>query len=355
MSLRDGTRVIVRPIAPDDKALLRDAFERLSPDSRYRRFFRPLSDLSTEELRFFTEVDHHDHEALIATDPDGARALGVARFVRDPRDGDRAEAAVAVVDECQGRGLGRVLLERLADRARHERVRNFTALVQGDNRRALTVLKELGSTQTKHFGSDVELDIALPSEGGIGTQLAEALRAAASQVVTMRLVAQRAAGSMLKGGVSDYEMSDAIVVGTDGSDTAQLAVRRAAEIARALGSPLHLVTAIASERAHRPPPADAEASSGDVGDSPVESGNAGAFLDQAAEGLQRDGIDVSTHVRTEGPADAIIGVAEEVRARMIVVGSRGMTGVSRFMLGSVPNKVSHHAPCDVLIVRTTGG
>jgi GNAT superfamily N-acetyltransferase len=166
ISLGDGARVIIRPIAPDDKPLLRDALERLSPDSRYRRFFRPLSDLSPAELRFLTEVDHHDHEALIATDLDGEHALGVARFVRDPKDGDSAEAAVAVVDEWQGRGLGRALLERLADRARDEHVRSFTALVQGDNRRALTVLRKLGSTQSRHVGSEVELDIALPADEG---------------------------------------------------------------------------------------------------------------------------------------------------------------------------------------------
>ena len=353
MSLRDGARVIVRPIDPDDKPLLRDAFERLSPDSRYRRFFRPLSELSDAELGFLTEVDHHDHEALIATDCDGESALGVARFVRDPKDSDRAEAAVAVVDEWQGRGLGRALLERLVDRARDERVLSFTALVQGDNRRALTVFRELGSTQTRHVGGEVELDIELPAGEGIGTHLAEALRAAASQVVTARLLAQRVAGSMMRGGVKSYEMSDAIVVGTDGSDTALLAVRRAAEIARALDAPLHLVTAFPTKRAHRDAHADEGASRDGGGGGPVE--DARAVLDQTAKELQSAGIDVSAHPRDQDPVDAIIDVAEEVRARMIVVGSRGMTGVSRFMLGSVPNKVSHHAPCDVLIVRTTDG
>jgi len=76
-------------------------------------------------------------------------------------------------------------------------------------------------------------------------------------------------------------------------------------------------------------------------------------LDEAANSLRESGIDVETHAREGDPADAILDVAEEERADLIVVGNKGMTGAKRFLLGSVPNKVSHHAPCSVMIIRTT--
>src|SRR5262249_10343691 len=78
-----------------------------------------------------------------------------------------------------------------------------------------------------------------------------------------------------------------------------------------------------------------------------------ASLADAAEDAKAAGVGVSTHARQGDPADVIIEVAEERKADLIIVGNKGMTGAKRFLLGSVPNKVSHHAPCSVLIVRTT--
>ena len=78
-----------------------------------------------------------------------------------------------------------------------------------------------------------------------------------------------------------------------------------------------------------------------------------ATLEAAAQGIEEDGVDVETHAREGDPADAILDVAEEQSADLIVVGNKGMTGAKRFLLGSVPNKVSHHAPCSVMIIRTT--
>ena len=116
--LRDGSRVKLRAIAPEDKPRVADAFERLSEASRYRRFFQRLTELTPATLAYLTEVDHTDHEAIIAIEPSVGHALGVARYVRTREDPEEAEVAFAVVDDWQGRGLGRALLTDLTRRAR---------------------------------------------------------------------------------------------------------------------------------------------------------------------------------------------------------------------------------------------
>ena len=194
LSLRDGSRVEVRPIRPEDKDLLVGAFKRLSEDSRYRRFFQPVHSLSEDTLRFLTEVDHSDHEALVAVESATGDALGVARYVRSQETASRAEVAVAVVDDWQRRGLGTELLERLVDRAREEEVTHFTALVQAENPKAVRVLSGLGATRRHHHGEEVELDIELPAGEGIGRGLSEALRGAASSALHPRGTATRLFG-----------------------------------------------------------------------------------------------------------------------------------------------------------------
>ena len=147
-------------------------------------------------------------------------------------------------------------------------------------------------------------------------------------------------------------MFERIVVGTDGSETAAEAVRQATELARATGAKLDVVSA------YEPVPASRlREESGDIpGDvahvvGPREDVN---VILEAAAGLAKEaGVDVNTHAREGDPADAILTVAEEVTASVIVVGNKGMTGARRFLLGSVPNKISHHAPCSVYIARTT--
>jgi len=143
-----------------------------------------------------------------------------------------------------------------------------------------------------------------------------------------------------------------IVVGTDGSDTATQAVRQAVGLARAVGARLELVSAyepvpeqrLAEER--RNAPADMQWAI-----SPRE--DVDATLEAAASIAREEGVEVELSPRQGDPADAILDVAEEHDADLIVVGNKGMTGAKRFLLGSVPNKVSHHAPCSVLIIRTT--
>jgi nucleotide-binding universal stress UspA family protein len=143
-----------------------------------------------------------------------------------------------------------------------------------------------------------------------------------------------------------------IVVGTDGSETASEAVRHARELAKAGGSVLDIVSAyepIPESRLRE----EAAEIPGDVqyGVGPREDVN--LALDRAAAEAKQDGIEAHTHARQGDPADAILDVAEETGADLIVVGNKGMTGAKRFLLGSVPNKVSHHAPTSVMIVRTT--
>src|SRR4051794_17974634 len=100
--LPDGAKVLVRAIDPDDRDLLAAAFERLSPESRYRRFFSPLQRLSSRQLDHLTRVDHVDHEALLAIDEDAGDLVGVARYVRTGPG--EAEPAMVVADDWQGRG-----------------------------------------------------------------------------------------------------------------------------------------------------------------------------------------------------------------------------------------------------------
>jgi nucleotide-binding universal stress UspA family protein len=138
-------------------------------------------------------------------------------------------------------------------------------------------------------------------------------------------------------------MFKSIVAGTDGSDTAEVAIRRALDLARDQGARLHLVTAYGVVEGTRAPAIEAAVT--------PDAGAQGVLADAAGIALS-EGIECELYARRESPAEAILDVAEEVDADLIVVGNKGMTGARRFLLGSVPDKISHHATCSVLIVRT---
>ncbi|MGZ4260268.1 MAG: N-acetyltransferase family protein [Solirubrobacteraceae bacterium] len=179
-------QVEIRPIEPDDKDALARGFDRLSERSRYRRFLSPRGPLTQAELRYFTEVDHHDHEALVAVDPEAGEGVGVARFVRSGEDPNVAELAVAVVDDWQGHGVGSLLGAELAKRAREEGITCFTALVLAESDAMLGLLQELGQVRTgpTQLGT-VELAVDLPDEGV--SRVRRLLRAVARGDITVLL------------------------------------------------------------------------------------------------------------------------------------------------------------------------
>lgn len=194
-TLRDGSTILIREVRDDDKRAIAAGFAAMSPESRYRRFFSGISRLSDADLKYLTEVDHHDHEAVIAFDPEGG-PVGVARYVRiEPPE--EAEVAVAVVDHWQGRGAGTALLERLIERARENGIERFAATVLSENAEALELFRgvapgEPGPRRTAE--GQLELRFDLPREGVSGTLLGRALRSAASGALEMnpwRLIRDR--------------------------------------------------------------------------------------------------------------------------------------------------------------------
>ncbi len=146
--LDDGTSVSLRTVCPSDKDLLRRGFERLSPESRYFRFFASKLRLSDEELRRLTEIDGIDHVAIgaVMKREDGNEdGLGVARFIRVKGEPEVAEPAIAVVDDFQGKGLGTLLLHRLSGAALERGIKRFRCEILADNDRMKSVLSEVSS------------------------------------------------------------------------------------------------------------------------------------------------------------------------------------------------------------------
>ena len=138
----------------------------------------------------------------------------------------------------------------------------------------------------------------------------------------------------------------AVVVGTDGSPNAEAAVRRATEIAKGGGAVLHLVSAYPDD------PTYSETISSSAKRDPINLREvAESVLTRMERNIESEGVEVITHAREGDPADVILDVAEEQDADLIVVGARGATGLKRFLLGSVPGKLSHYANRDLMIVR----
>ena len=166
--LSDNTLVYLREIRADDKARLADALAHLSEESVRKRFLGPKPSLSTSELRYLTEVDGHDHYAIVAfADGDEEHIVAVARFVRLVDDPAAAEAAITVGDHAQGKGLGALLARRLADAARERGVARLTASIASDNKAALKVMRKIDERlKGAPVGSSVsELVAQLPVAG----------------------------------------------------------------------------------------------------------------------------------------------------------------------------------------------
>ena len=164
-TLQDGTRVGFRPIQPEDKHWLQRGIEEMSPESRYRRFFAPVDHLTEDQLRYFTEVDQVDHVAWLATLADARdhRVVAVARFIRIPGRPDAAEAAVTVIDEYQGRGLGRAMLVVLTRQAIASGIKRFTMFVLGENKAMLALLHDAGATSESAHDGVYQFQVELPA------------------------------------------------------------------------------------------------------------------------------------------------------------------------------------------------
>lgn len=165
-SLRDGTVLRLRPIGPDDADELRAGFARLSPESRYRRFFTPVSSLPDSMVRRLTATDGHDHVAIVAeTIPlydEPPEPLGIARFIRDRERTDAAEVAITVIDEMHGRGLGSLLLGVIAELARKQGLTTFLASVLADNGPMHRLIRRLGKVNAVRTEQGVLVyDVAL--------------------------------------------------------------------------------------------------------------------------------------------------------------------------------------------------
>jgi ribosomal protein S18 acetylase RimI-like enzyme len=192
-TLNDGTRVVLRHIRPEDSAELARDFARLSPESRHRRFFGGVTQLSDAALRYLTEVDGHDHVAIVATcdSPDlkTEAGLGVARFVRLHDEPTVAEAAVTVVDDVQRRGLGRLLAATLAVAAHERGIRSFRADVLADNEPMVRLLHEVGaralSTDSGVISFDIPLEPWKDERGGVVDRLFHAAAGATGAVAVL--------------------------------------------------------------------------------------------------------------------------------------------------------------------------
>lgn len=165
-ALADGTRVSFRPLRPDDRDALHEAFRALSPSSRYSRFLRPIGDLSDDALDHLTHVDGKDHVALVATreslDLKDERGVAIGRFIRLPQKEKRrvAEVAITVADDMQGRGLGTMMLRALADEARTRDIDAFEAEMLAEHR-TLPRLLRLGAKIVSRDPGVVLVDVPL--------------------------------------------------------------------------------------------------------------------------------------------------------------------------------------------------
>jgi len=328
--LRDGSTLVVRPIEPGDRDLLRAGFDELSEHSRYMRFQAPMSSLSDQQLAYLTDVDHHDHEALLALD--GEEIVGVARFVRV--NDAVAECAVVVADDWQERGVATELLDRLVERAREEGIERFTALVLAQNSEALRLLERLGDTAQRRVGSQIELDIELPAPRQTSPQLKLVLASAARGLVVPAISMWRQVADFAharRRRAAPAEPANVIVAHAHSADGTAPAIAVAAGLAAARDAHVHLVESywpVVSDRTE-----------------------IDRRLAASADDLREQGLEVTTHVIGGDTVDAVIDVAERSDAALIVIDPRAASPITPWRAYSLPARVCARAPCDVLLAR----
>jgi GNAT superfamily N-acetyltransferase len=162
--LRDGREVLLRSIRPSDRQRLVDGLRRLSPASRYLRFHAQVEELNDAQLDYLTDVDHHDHEAIVAIDLSDLEVpgIGVARYIREPFEPTVAEAAITVADEYHGQGAGTILLGALAARAREAGIQVFRNYVLDGNHAMLEVFDHLGADREREADGLWRVDLRVP-------------------------------------------------------------------------------------------------------------------------------------------------------------------------------------------------
>jgi GNAT superfamily N-acetyltransferase len=200
--LNDGTRVLFRPIRPDDKARLEAGLKHLSDESRYMRFFRHFDHFSDAQLKYLTEVDFNDHFAWMATLPDlpGEPGAGVGRWIRIPGEPKAAEGAVTVVDALHHRGIGSTLLWLMARSAIQHGIEAFRAWALGENRAVLDLLHQMGARPGRWDSGVLEVIVPLPADVADleATAAPLVLKAAASGVIEAEADPLRPAATRLR-------------------------------------------------------------------------------------------------------------------------------------------------------------
>jgi len=337
VTLRDGSSVDVRPITPDDRDALTEMYAGVSDESRYRRFLSVHPELLTAELTYLTQIDHHDHEALIAFEAGGGPAVGVVRYIRT--EDDEAEPAMLITDSWQGRGLVTVMLELLVARAWDEGIRHFRAPVGAENTRSLHALDALGAPVHHGVGSEIDVEVALRPPSG-HRQLVRTARPPSAGAGRTRTGGERVPVT-IKAVLGDlvtrrpppdqHQRTNTIVVGVSDGDGSAIVLEAAAELAQTLGAALVLVRARRAQTQE-----EAEES-----------------LETLARSARARGIAVSIIVRRATPAAAIVAACVDTGASMVVIGPsrRRRAGAQGGLVGAVADLVLRQAPCNVLLLN----
>jgi len=193
VTLRSGDVVRIRPVRPEDAPAMAEAYANLGEQSRYRRFFTAMPELPEAVLKAAVEVDHADHEALVALPLGSAQIVGEGRYIRLPDQPGTAEVGVTVIDAWQGRGLGSALLACLSERAVEAGIEYFTAEVLAENRTMLALLPSLGQVEAQSHGPVVlaRVELAEPPRPAAPGLLDLLTAAARGDLVSLPLLLRR--------------------------------------------------------------------------------------------------------------------------------------------------------------------
>ena len=361
IELKDGKKAVLRIMRPEDKEAMRRGFERLSPESRFLRFFSPKAKLTDRDLKYLTEVDGEDHFAMVAlTEVDGAEeGLGVARFVRLEREYDVAEPAITVIDEAQGSGLGTMLLHKLSAAASERGIRRFRCEFLVHNERMRAILEDMAEdVEFQSDGDVVRAEFRLPHVDPV-----EELPAGYALLVLLGQVAE-GAGRLLPG-MSVFEANAApediedlpaarvtkILAPIDFSPTSAAALNYAITLAKVFGASLEIL------HVWQPPVFGSGriVTAGDGGSQSLYEWSrveARRRLDVFLAGFTAISPDLEGRLEPGEPVDAILAVATDVGADLIVLGTHGRSGFTRVLMGSVAEKTLRTSTCPVLTVPT---